>query len=77
MKAVVVKIPGVQNRMLKKVIRYTRGVKQTSNIKKTKMNNIFSIQKIIFEKISETWAIIDGKGVNGIMSKTNKLKGGL
>jgi len=44
---------------------------------KTIMNSMFSIQKIIFENMSETMGIMDLKGVNGIMRSTRILKGGL
>jgi hypothetical protein len=72
-----VKIPGVQNRILKNVIRYTKGVKQISNTMKTNKKNIFSIQKMNFERTSETSFIIEGNGVNGIISNTSKLNGAL
>ena len=44
---------------------------------KINKKNIFSIQNINFERTSETYFIIEGNGVNGIMSKTSKLKGAL
>ena len=44
---------------------------------KTNKKNIFSIQKMNFERTSETSFIIEGNGVNGIISNTSKLNGAL